>query len=161
MAKLLIKNRQLEQDRWTLVRDAEAGVPDGPVIVPLAYWKQQRDSRAGADFGVWLAPADDPAELADAIADLPVIALDFPQFVDGRSYSNGRLLRERYGFTGELRAVGDVLRDQLYAMEQVGFNAFSVREDRNPAQELAGLQDFSTGYQVTFLREQALFRHVR
>ncbi len=61
MAKLLIKNRQLEQDRWTLVRDAEAGVPDGPVIVPLAYWKQQRDSRAGADFGVWLAPADDPA----------------------------------------------------------------------------------------------------
>lgn len=161
MAKLLIKNRQLEQDRWTLVRDAEAGVPDGPVIVPLAYWKQQRDSRAGADFGVWLAPADDPAELADAIADLPVIALDFPQFADGRSYSNGRLLRERYGFAGELRAIGDVLRDQLYPLEQVGFNAFSLREDRDPAKDIAGLHDFSLGYQQTFLRQQPLFRHAR
>lgn len=161
MAKLLIKNRQLEQDRWTLVRDAEAGVPDGPVIVPLAYWKQQRDSRAAADFGVWLAPADDPAELADAIADLPVIALDFPQFADGRSYSNGRLLRERYGFAGELRAIGDVLRDQLYPLEQVGFNAFSLREDRDPAKDIAGLHDFSLGYQQTFLRQQPLFRHAR
>ena len=84
MAKLLIKNRQLEQDRWTLVRDAEAGVPDAPVIVPLAYWKQQRDSRAGADFGVWLAPADDPAELADAIADSGRVVLPVAQDPGGQ-----------------------------------------------------------------------------
>ncbi|PXX75177.1 DUF934 domain-containing protein [Rivihabitans pingtungensis] len=161
MPKPLIKDRQIIDDAWTLVRDAEAGAPAGPAILPLALWKTLRDSRAAADTGVWLAPADDPAELAGAAAELPVIAVDFPQFADGRGYSIGRLLRERYGFAGELRAIGDVLRDQLYPLEQVGFNAFSLREDRDPAKDIAGLHDFSLGYQQTFLRQQPLFRHAR
>jgi uncharacterized protein (DUF934 family) len=161
MPKPLIKDRQIIDDAWTLVRDAEAGAPAGPAILPLALWKTLRDSRTAADTGVWLAPADDPAELAGAVAELPVIAVDFPQFADGRGYSIGRLLRERYGFAGELRAIGDVLRDQLYPLEQVGFNAFSLREDRDPAKDIAGLHDFSLGYQQTFLRQQPLFRHTR
>jgi uncharacterized protein (DUF934 family) len=161
MPKPLIKDRQIIDDAWTLVRDAEAGAPAGPAILPLALWKTLRDSRAAADTGVWLAPTDDPAELAGAVAELPVIAVDFPQFADGRGYSIGRLLRERYGFAGELRAIGDVLRDQLYPLEQVGFNAFSLREDRDPAKDIAGLHDFSLGYQQTFLRQQPLFRHTR
>lgn len=161
MPKPLIKDRQIIDDAWTLVRDAEAGAPAGPAILPLALWKTLRDSRAAADTGVWLAPTDDPAELAGAVAELPVIAVDFPQFADGRGYSIGRLLRERYGFAGELRAIGDVLRDQLYPLEQVGFNAFSLREDRDPAKDIAGLHDFSLGYQQTFLRQQPLFRHAR
>lgn len=161
MPKPLIKDRQIIDDAWTLVRDAEAGAPAGPAILPLALWKTLRDSRAAADTGVWLAPAYDPAELAGAVAELPVIAVDFPQFADGRGYSIGRLLRERYGFAGELRAIGDVLRDQLYPLEQVGFNAFSLREDRDPAKDIAGLHDFSLGYQQTFLRQQPLFRHAR
>ena len=161
MPKQLIKDRQIIDDAWTLVRDAEAGAPAGPAILPLALWKTLRDSRAAADTGVWLAPADDPAELAGAVAELPVIAVDFPQFADGRGYSIGRLLRERYGFAGELRAIGDVLRDQLYPLEQVGFNAFSLQEDRDPAKDIAGLHDFSLGYQQTFLRQQPLFRHAR
>lgn len=161
MPKPLIKDRQIIDDAWTLVRDAEAGAPAGPAILLLALWKTLRDSRAAADTGVWLAPADDPAELAGAVAELPVIAVDFPQFADGRGYSIGRLLRERYGFAGELRAIGDVLRDQLYPLEQVGFNAFSLREDRDPAKDIAGLHDFSLGYQQTFLRQQPLFRHAR
>lgn len=161
MPKPLIKDRQIIDDAWTLVRDAEAGAPAGPAILPLALWKTLRDSRAAADTGVWLAPADDPAELAGAVAELPVIAVDFPQLADGRGYSIGRLLRERYGFAGELRAIGDVLRDQLYPLEQVGFNAFSLREDRDPAKDIAGLHDFSLGYQQTFLRQQPLFRHAR
>ena len=161
MPKPLIKDRQIIDDAWTLVRDAEAGAPAGPAILPLALWKTLRDSRAAADTGVWLAPADDPAELAGEVAELPVIAVDFPQFADGRGYSIGRLLRERYGFAGELRAIGDVLRDQLYPLEQVGFNAFSLREDRDPAKDIAGLHDFSLGYQQTFLRQQPLFRHAR
>lgn len=161
MPKPLIKDRQIIDDAWTLVRDAEAGAPAGPAILPLALWKTLRDGRTAADTGVWLAPADDPAELAGAVAELPVIAVDFPQFADGRGYSIGRLLRERYGFAGELRAIGDVLRDQLYPLEQVGFNAFSLREDRDPAKDIAGLHDFSLGYQQTFLRQQPLFRHAR
>lgn len=146
MPKPLIKDRQIIDDAWTLVRDAEAGAPAGPAILPLALWKTLRDNRAAADTGVWLAPADDPAELAGAVAELPVIAVDFPQFA---------------GFAGELRAIGDVLRDQLYPLEQVGFNAFSLREDRDPAKDIAGLHDFSLGYQQTFLRQQPLFRHAR
>ena len=161
MPKPLIKDRQIIDDAWTLVRDTETGAPAGPAILPLALWKTLRDSRTAADTGVWLAPADDPAELAGAVAELPVIAVDFPQFADGRGYSIGRLLRERYGFAGELRAIGDVLRDQLYPLEQVGFNAFSLREDRDPAKDIAGLHDFSLGYQQTFLRQQPLFRHAR
>ncbi len=161
MPKPLIKDRQIIDDAWTLVRDAEAGAPAGPAILPLALWKTLRDSRAAADTGVWLAPADDPAELAGAVAELLVIAVDVPKFADGRGYSIGRLLRERYGFAGELRAIGDVLRDQLYPLEQVGFNAFSLREDRDPAKDIAGLHDFSLGYQQTFLRQQPLFRHAR
>ena len=185
MPKPLIKDRQIIDDAWTLVRDAEAGAPAGPAILPLALWKTLRDSRAAADSDVQadgsklyrvhgtlffasvttflnqFTPADDPAELAGAVAELPVIAVDFPQFADGRGYSIGRLLRERYGFAGELRAIGDVLRDQLYPLEQVGFNAFSLREDRDPAKDIAGLHDFSLGYQQTFLRQQPLFRHAR
>ena len=74
-----------------------------------------------SDVGVWLAPADDPGGArARTLASLPVIAVDFPAFTDGRGYSTARLLRERYGYTGELRAIGDVQRDQLHYLRQVG-----------------------------------------
>jgi uncharacterized protein (DUF934 family) len=102
--------------------------------------------------GVWLAPADDPLALAADAASLPVIAVDFPSFTDGRGYSIARLLRERVGYVGELRAIGDVQRDQLYYLSQVGFDAFAVREDRDLEQALVSLRDFSDGYQGTQAR---------
>jgi uncharacterized protein (DUF934 family) len=152
----LIRDRAVVDDGWTLLRDAAAveSIPaTGPVIVPLAVWKARHDELvARGDVGVWLAPADDPAALAADAAALPLIAVDFPQFTDGRGYSNGRLLRERYGFIGELRAIGDVQRDQLYYLAQCGFNAFAIRDDRVAATELAGLAVFSDGYQMTNVR---------
>ena len=103
----LIKNGALVGDGWTLVRDV-AQLPEPPPaysIVPLAFWlAANADLRARRDVGVWLAPADDPALLAATITTLPLIAVDFPKFTDGRGYSIARLLRERLGFTGELRA---------------------------------------------------------
>jgi len=83
--------------------------------VPLAVWRSQRDAllgRAGG-LGVWLDANDDPAHIAGDLAHFAVIAVNFPQFTDGRGYSIGRLLRERYGWRGELRAVGDVPRGDL------------------------------------------------
>src|ERR1700719_3437659 len=94
----LIKGRAVVEDRWTLLRDASslAAVPiDGPVIVPLALWQSEHQAlSARGDVGVWLKPDDDPATLESDIGRLPLIAIDFPKFVDVRGYSSGRLLRE-------------------------------------------------------------------
>ena len=151
----LIKNGALIADGWTLVREAAsvADLPGISVIVPLAFWLAARDDlRARRDVGVWLAPADDPALLAADAATLPLIAVEFPKFTDGRGYSIGRLLRERFGFGGELRAIGDIQRDQLYYLAQCGFNAFALRDDRSADDALAGLAVFSDGYQLTHAR---------
>jgi len=149
----LIKQRVIADDRWTLVRaaDALADLPDGvPVIVPLRLWIERRAALiARGEVGVWLAPADDPAVLAPDVQRLPVIAVDFPQFTDGRGYSHARLLRDRHGFAGELRAVGDVQRDQLYYLSQCGFDAFVVRDGKDAHDALRGLDDFTDGYQLT------------
>ena len=148
----LIKNGAVTEDRWTLAREVVAGspLPALPLIVPLATWLAARDElRARGDVGVWLGPADDPALLgADALA-LPLIAVDFPKFADGRGYSIGRLLRERFSYTGELRAIGDIARDQLYFLYQVGFDAFMLRDGKDAQDALASLHDFSDGYQQT------------
>ena len=156
----LIKGGALHDDRWVLVRAAAslAELPDGaPVIVPLAFWLQHRAVLvARGEVGVWLAPADDPAALAPDVARLPLVAVDFPQFTDGRGYSHARLLRSRYGYTGELRAIGDVLRDQLYYLTQSGFDAFALREGRDAQDALGSLADFTDGYQLTQLRTPCL-----
>ena len=159
---LLIKERMIVEDRWTLLRNAAslADVPIGvPVIVPLPLWQAEHDVLAGCNaVGVWLKPSDDPTELAGDIAQLPLIAIDFPKFTDGRGYSGARLLREKYRFRGELRAIGDVLRDQLYYLRQCGFDAFVLRADVKLADAIAGLDDFSDNYQATVLRPVPLFR---
>ena len=149
----LIKNRAPAQDPFTLLRAADDPLPASPAIVPLAAWKAKRDALAArGDVGVWLASADDPAEIADDVACLPLVAVDFPQFSDGRGYSTARLLRERYGFTGELRAIGDIQRDQLAYLAQCGFDAFAIRDGKDVQDALAGLDDFSDGYQLTAAR---------
>ena len=162
---LLIKGRTIVEDRWTLLREAAslADVPSGtPVIVPLALWQSEHDVLAARDdLGVWLKPSDDPDALAGDAAHLPLIAIDFPKFVDGRGYSNARLLRDKYRFGGELRAIGDVLRDQLYYLRQCGFDAFAVRTDRNFADAIGGLDDFSDNYQSTSAQPVPLFRRRR
>jgi uncharacterized protein (DUF934 family) len=152
----LIKDRALADDRFTLLRAAAslADLPDGaPGIVPLALWLERRSALiARGETGVWLAPADHPGAVADDLAHLPVIAIDFPQFTDGRGYSHARLLRERYRYAGELRAIGDVGRDQLYFLAQCGFDAFVVPDGRDASGALAALGDFSDGYQATTAR---------
>jgi uncharacterized protein (DUF934 family) len=158
----LIKNGALFDDSWTLLPEAYSltDLPNrGPVIVPLALWLAERGVlRARGEVGVLLAPDEDPADLGGDIAALPLIAIDFPQFTDGRGYSTARLLRERHRYQGELRAVGDVLRDQLYAMRECGFDAFVVREDRDAGDALAGLREFGGLYAPTARTPQPWYR---
>ena len=105
-----------------------------------------------------LEPTDDPAIVAGAVGIAGVIAINFPKFGDGRGYSIARLLRERYGYKGELRAVGEVARDHLHAMAQCGFDAFQLREGENPQEALKAFGDFSEQYQATAAQPQPLFR---
>lgn len=107
---------------------------------------------------VVLQPTDDPAALAGRLDGIKSIAVNFSKYGDGRGYSIGRLLRERYGYKGELRAVGVVARDHLQLMAQCGFDAFQLREGEDPRAALAAFGDLSDTYQATAAQPQPLFR---
>ncbi len=164
----IIKDKAIVSDDWNVLKLAEGEtadavtVPAGKQIVPLAVWLAQKTTlaaRAGAgEIGVWLASDERPEQLKEDVCTLAVIAVDFPSFADGRGYSIAYNLRARLGYTGEVRAVGDVLRDQLFYMSRVGFNAFATREDRSIEEALKGLSDFSDAYQASWGQKTQLFR---
>jgi uncharacterized protein (DUF934 family) len=171
--KDIIKQRAVVADDWSVLRlaqaDPEAGVaaeapdavpvPDGKIIVPLAVWQAQRERLATrAEIGVWLAPDERAEALKGELDKFAVVAIDFPKFTDGRGYSTAFNLRMRLGYTGELRAIGDVLRDQLFQMQRCGFDAFATRPDRNIHDALKGLTDFSEVYQASVDVKAPLFR---
>jgi uncharacterized protein (DUF934 family) len=105
-----------------------------------------------------LEPQDDPASVAARLHEVSLIEINFPKFGDGRGFSIARLLRERYGYKGELRAVGQVARDHLHYMEQCGFDAFLLRDGEDVAEALAAFDDFSEHYQGTVAQPVPLFR---
>ncbi len=161
----IIKNKTIVSDDWNVLRLAaedsaeNLAVPSGHQIVPLSVWLAQKPALSQrSDIGVWLASDERPEALKDDVATLPLIAVDFPIFADGRGYSIAYNLRTRLGFGGELRAIGDVLRDQLFYMQRVGFDAFATREDRSIEDALKGLTDFSDVYQTSWDQKQPLFR---
>ncbi len=163
-ARTIIRDRQIVADHWTVLRlaatdDAQTvSVPDGFVIVPLSVWNTQTALAARKDIGVWIASHERAEELSGQIHDLPVIAIDFPKFSDGRGYSIAYNLRSRLAYQGELRAIGDVLRDQLFFMQRVGFNAYATRADRSIEDALKGLSDFSEAYQTSWDQKTPLFK---
>ena len=141
--------------------DSIADLPDGPVLVPLALWLEAHETlRARADLGVWLAPDDEPEALAPMLDGLDLIAVRFPAFTDGRGLSTAALLRSRFGFDGTLRAVGDVLRDQLAPMRRCGFDSFALREDVDADAAVLGLETMAYYYQGDTLDPRPLFRRI-
>lgn len=160
----LIKNGQVIDDFWQVVAMPEEGetavIPAGPVLLPVSVWKSQHAALAGrAEIGLWLEPADQLGDIEADLKQFEVIAINFPKFVDGRGYSLARLLRERYGYTGEIRAVGDVLHDQLYFMARVGFDAFALRGHKNVQLALEGaFKTFTRPYQHAVDVKEPLFR---
>lgn len=157
----LIDRNGRRDDAWVRVdgeADLETVAPGASVLLPLAEWRRagsQWAERAGA-IGVLLGPADDPADIAEDLDKLALVAVEFPAFTDGRGYSSARLLRERYGWRGELRAVGDVLRDQLFLMTRCGFDTFALRDGVDVDTALSAFSDFSDAYQAAVDR-RALF----
>lgn len=165
MMQEIIKDKAIVQDDWTVLRLAEnetpdaVGVPAGKVIVPLKVWLLQRNVlEKRTDIGVWFSSDEQAKDLGGDIARFSLLAVDFPKFSDGRGYSIAYNLRSRFGFSGELRAIGDVLRDQLFYMQRVGFNAFAVRADKNIHDAIKGLTDFSEKYQTSWDEKNPLFR---
>lgn len=142
----LIKSRRICRNPWRHVADDQPP-GDGPVTVTLSRWLAEGDTLRGrSDRGVRLAPGDDVAELAGELATLPVVALDFSAFADGRAYSQAHLLRQRYGYTGELRALG-VRRDHAAFMERCGIDALELADGEDPDAVLAALDAISVKYQ--------------
>jgi len=161
----IIKDKAIVSDDWIVLRLTEEQTPDavevpaGKVLVPLKVWLLQKDTLIKrSDLGVWFSSDEQAKDLKDDIAHFSLLAVDFPKFSDGRGYSIAYNLRSRFGFTGELRAIGDVLRDQLFYMQRVGFNAFAVRADKNIHDAIKGLTDFSEKYQTSWDEKNPLFR---
>jgi uncharacterized protein (DUF934 family) len=148
----LIKGGKVVEDTFFDASGAETIPPTGPVIVSLAQWQSQRDAllRRGSPLGLRLHSDQSPEAIADDVQHFALIALEFPKFRDGRAYSYARLLRERYGFKGELRAVGDVLMEQVFFMVRTGFDAFDLQQSPDPVAAFqTALHDFSVWYQPT------------
>jgi len=159
----IIKNGEVIDERWHLLPvDATLdGISNSDdLIVPLGLWLESSHALKVRDggLGVWLQSHEQIEDIVDDLKYFQVIALDFPAFTDGRHFSSARLLRERYGYQGEIRAIGDVLRDQLFFMQRCGFDAFAVRPDRDPYDALKGLSDFSVTYQTGVDQPLPLFR---
>lgn len=148
----LIKNRQVVEDTWALVDEETAveALPAGNIIVPLALWLEQKAALLATrdKLGVWLDNDSNVEHIADDVDKFEVIALNFPIFRDGRGFSIAQRLRQRYHYRGELRAIGQVMADQLYFMERVGFNAFSAKDNDATVNMLAAFDMISVKYQA-------------
>ncbi len=161
----LIKDGQVIENTWHLLaKDVEltAALADtaGHIVVPFALWQEHKDSLMDSDkeIAVWLDSQDDPYELANDVIDLPLICLNFPVFRDGRAFSAAVILRERLNYQGEIRAVGDVLRDQLFYMKKCGMDSFDLADGVNVENALEAFNDFSTSYMSTVEEPLPLFR---
>jgi uncharacterized protein (DUF934 family) len=160
---IIIKDKRLAPDPWLRLEAAGAApaIPaEGDVIVPLAVWQAERAAllaRAGR-IGICVNAHEEPSSFVEDLPHFGVIAVYFKSFGDGRGFSLGRLLRERYAYRGELRAVGDIFRDQLHFLAGCGFDAFELRPGEDPQEALSGFRVFSEAYQASTERPLPLFR---
>ena len=163
----LIKHRAVAVDSWTTLDIAEGETPEtvalpaGDVIFPLAVWLARKAEIISCHkrIGLLLQPDERVEDVAADLEYFVVIAVAFPKFVDGRGYSTASLLRQRYQYQGELRAVGDVLHDQLFFMQRVGFDSYALKDDKNALYAIeAGFSPFSDAYQTSTTEPQPYFR---
>jgi len=146
----IIKDQQIQDDSWQLVaKDATDNLPAGDIIVPVEFWKENtEDLSQRGNVAVWIDAGEEAESIAEDLDKIAFVAINFPAFTDGRGYSYARLLRERYSYQGEIRAIGDVLQDQLQHMTRCGFNSFSLKEGKNIETALAGLKTINEPYQA-------------
>ena len=144
-------------DHWPALESAAGAGDTKAALLPLPAWLEQPQPAA---HGVWLAPTDDPSRLQPHLASLSLIAIQFPKAADGRGYSIAALLR-RQGFSGDLRAIGEVLIDHLFLLRRIGFTSFALRADQDEDDARAALCRYSTAYQGGYDQPLPAFRRGR
>ena len=158
----IIKNKEIVQDTWQTVaaESTLADIPNGDVIVPLALWLQHNEelSQRSGKIGVALTSTEAIDDITSDLSKIDTIALEFPTFNIGTHYSSARLLRDQHGYKGEIRAYGDVNRDQLNYMSRVGFDTFQLRPETNLEACLSAFSDFSVIYQASSDEPLPLYR---
>lgn len=156
----IIRDRAIVDDNYRYVTDASDLAAGGDIIVTLELWEAHKSdlkNHAGK-VGVQVPGDAEPEIIADDLDQLAVVAIHFPVFRDGRGFSLARILRDHFGYRGELRATGDVLRDQMFYMQRCGINAFEPRADRSMEDALLGLSDFSVAYQADANEKRPIYR---
>jgi uncharacterized protein (DUF934 family) len=155
----LLKNGRVVDDVWAFVEDGHELSPGGCFTVSLGRFLSEHDVLIARNrsIGVRLAPGDDPGLLAPHLDHLHVIELSFPKYTDGRAFSQAQLLRRRYGYKGEIRAIGQVLRDQLRLMIRSGFDAMVIDQPDVEAVYKFSTQEFSEFYQAAVDTSETVF----
>tara|TARA_R110002072_G_scaffold64_13_gene476 strand:- start:12218 stop:12700 length:483 start_codon:yes stop_codon:yes gene_type:complete len=155
----IIKDRALADSEFTVVDTESASVADSHSLLPLSFYLEHREELKGRnDIGIWLEAGDEIEAIAEFANEIPVVALNFPAFADGRAYSSASILRKTMQYQGEIRAIGDVRRDQLSQMIHCGFNAFELADGQDTNKCLEALDAFSENYQATVANPEPLFR---
>lgn len=146
----IIKDQQIIEDSWLHIAD-DAELTAGDITVSLARWQQQADELINhqGNIGVRLSPADIVEDIANNLTKISLIALEFPAFTDGRSFTQARLLRSRYHFDGEIRAIGSYMPDQVFYLSRVGVNSFQLKSTKETETALSTLNDFTVKYQAS------------
>ena len=158
----IIKDQTVVTDNWQHIAadTAMSNLPNGDIIIPLQLWNENKNELQARteQLGVRLDSGADLNEISDHLDKFSVIALEFPAFRDGRGYSLARRLREHLGYKGEIRAVGNVLRDQVEYMSRVGINAFEIDSSQEIEDALNAFDDISIKYQASSDEAQPFYR---
>ena len=156
----ILKDTQVVSDNWMLLDENAESLPTGDLLLSFEQWQNFADhlSNHSGSIGVWLDGHAEIEQIIEPLLNLPLIAINFPKFADGRGFSAARLIRERYNYTGELRAIGGFIRDQLYLLKRCGFNAFQFSDENELSDAAQSLKDFSENYQCSVDQENPLFR---
>ena len=156
----LNNNGQSLTDNWQMIDTAEIDPRSivEPVIVPLAFFLENSEALKGKQVGVWLDAADSAQSLTEHVHEIPLIAINFPVFADGRGFSHARSLRDHMGYRGELLAVGNYMQDQLYYLKRCGFDSYAIDDTANVESMAHSLADFSHTYQAAADQPLPIYR---
>lgn len=148
----IIKDQQVSENTWRFVAD-DAPLVNGNITVTLKRWQTDKQNllKHSGKIGIRLSPSDPIDSISADLPSFKLIELDFPVFTDGRSFSQARLLRSRYGYQGEVRAVGHYMTDQIFYLQRVGVDAFELDDSQKIEHALVAANDFSVRYQASSL----------
>jgi len=154
----LINDKGLLENPWTIIEDTDVDLSKENLMVPLALWLEKREELKGRDdIAIWLA-GDSDITAIDNSEQFPVIGINFPAFADGRGYSLAHMLRERLGYKGDVRAIGDVLIDQLFFMKRCGFSSYLLKDGLDAEKAIGYFNTFTDPYQLSVDLKEPLFR---